>query len=125
MNAIVRAGILGAMLALAVGAGFVALDKTTLHWYAESSDGGTSHSKTATFTAKEVQQLTEYAIADGGPIKVPATTRFAKCVKADYRKGNGKWIVTCEFRANSGDAPLETRVFVFDDAAGQVEASSN
>lgn len=126
MTAMMRASVAGAFVALAIVGGFLALDKTTVHWYAESNEEEASAGlpTTASFTAAQVEALTENAIADGS-FKVPQTTRFAKCVQAEYLSGNDKWIVACEFRANPGDAPLETRDFVFDDAAGQVKATSS
>jgi len=126
MKASVQAGIAGALVALVIVGAFVALDKSTLHWYADSGDDDNAPSvATAVFTDKEVEALTEFAIEDGG-FQLPQNTHFAKCVNAEFRPGNDKWLVTCEFRTNTSDAqPLQTRLFIFDDAAGRVAASAN
>lgn len=127
MNASVQAGIAGALVTLVLIAGFIALDKGALHWYADSGDDDNPSPSVATavFTDKEVESLTEFAIEDGA-FKLPQGTQFANCVSAEFRPANDRWIVTCEFRANRSDAqPLQTRIFVFNDGEGRVEASPN
>jgi hypothetical protein len=118
MKSMLLGGLAGALIVGVLVAGFLALDKTTLHWYADSN----GHAS-ASFSALDVQHLTESAIADGG-FSVPSNTHFAKCPTAVFFKTNRKWLVTCEFRETSGAAPIATREFVFDDRAGQVQAAT-
>jgi hypothetical protein len=95
MKSMLLGGLAGALIVGVLVAAFLALDKTTLHWYA----GPNGHAS-ASFSTLDVQHLTESAIADGG-FSVPPNTHFAKCPKAQFFSSNRKWLVTCEFRETS------------------------
>jgi hypothetical protein len=115
------AALIGGLVVAAFIGGFLALDKTTLHVYEESNGAGAS--ATPSFTSTDADKLTENAIASRS-VPIPSNTHFAKCVKADYRPGNHKWIVSCELREVSGATPIAVRQYVFDDTTGQVENAS-
>ena len=120
MKSTLLAGLVGGLIVAVLVGGFLALDKSTLHWYEGS---GTAHASTPSFTATDADNLTENAIASGS-LPIPSKTHFAKCVKASYRDGNRKWIVTCELREVSGATPIAVREFVFDDQTGQVASAA-
>ena len=106
----------GALVALAVVGGFMALDRTVLHWYAAASEevrptptptatGTPTPAPTPTpvhanFSEFDVLELVQSDLA-GRPF--PGETRFVICLTANYRSGNKTWIVRCGYYTSLSD----------------------
>lgn len=119
---ILAAGI-SALLVLGVIGGFLALDKTTLHWYSNSEDRPTATAipprLQPSFFESDVTRLAQVQVANQG--QFPGDTRWVRCTNASFRRGNQLWIVTCEFRLERDDTlPTATRTYTFNDRTGQV-----
>ena len=127
-RATVVTALAGALLALAIVGGFMALDRTVLHWYAAASQelpptptptatgtptpaptptatGTPTPTPTPTpvhpnFSEFDVLQLVQSDLA-GRPF--PGETRFVICLTANYRSGNKTWIVRCGFYTSLSD----------------------
>ncbi len=123
----VLTALIGAQVALAVVGGFMALDKTTFHWYAESSGDSerdpvrsspTTEARPA-FTRADVMSLAKEQIARR---PFPAGTNWMWCTGASYRSGNRMWVLTCEFRAEQAlTAPVVAEMtYLFDDRTGKI-----
>ena len=113
----------GVFLTLAIVGGFLALDRTALHWYAESDETAPTPVPTRlagpAFRASDVLNLTTSQVAEAG--NFPSGTSWVRCVGADFRQGNRFWVVACEFRVNRDDAnPEATKSFSFDDRTGKI-----
>jgi hypothetical protein len=104
--------IAGVLVVLVVVGGFMALDRTTLHWYA----GGDA----ASYTKLEVENLAESALARQ---PFPAGLDAVACPKASYHGGNRTWVVSCGY-AISRSVPVGeidvSRVVIVDDRTGKV-----
>lgn len=112
----------GALIALVIVGGFLALDGTVLHWYVESDEPIPTPVPTRlagpVFLASDVLNLTRAQVEEADVF--PSDTRWVSCVRATYWSGNGVWVVECEFRVNRTDDPEVTRSYTFDDRTGNL-----
>lgn len=130
----------GAFAALVIVGVFMALDQTTLHWYATTSQATvptpvptpapTQESEPA-FSESEVLSLTRTQIEGRDPLPSAPPHYWVPvhCTEARYESRRGLWLVTCEYTAYdldpSGgagfiDAGSGIYEFVFDDQTGRV-----
>ena len=99
----------GALIALVVVGGFLALDRTVLHFYTSSDDAPPTPPPTQTkskpivspteeagpaFSVRDVLALAQSDLAER---PFPGGTRFVLCLDAEYRSGNHLWIVGCGY----------------------------
>ncbi len=125
---VVLAALTGALLVAVLIGGFIALDKTTLHWYAESAKAAPTATPvpvappvTAGFTSADAIRLTQNAVSSRS-LAFPQGTNWMRCLTAEFRSANRKWVVTCGFYANKDDATAAVvKTYLFDDQSGQVD----
>ena len=104
----------GTFLTLAVVGGFVALERTVLHWYAESDEPA--------FTEADVLGLATSQVVARGDF--PPGVGIVRCVSANYRSVNRVWVVTCESRVPLnepfGNRLIQRTIHSFDDRTGKL-----
>jgi len=71
------------------------------------------------FTSGDATQLTQNQVRSR---TFPTATNWIRCASAEYRAGNGQWVVTCDYFENEDDlVPKRSLTYQFDDRTGQVQ----
>lgn len=128
----------GVLITLAVVGGFLALDRSVLHWYVETVPTPVPPPTLAptlaptrvptpvptlvpepAYTLFDVIDLTQSQVSDAG--NFPAGTNWVRCLSATYRSGNRMWVVGCEFLVNRDDTNQAAfKLYSFDDRTGRI-----
>jgi hypothetical protein len=122
--------LLGAFLALSIIGGFLALDRTALHWYA-SEDEHTVLATLATpqpvYSTRDVLALT---LTQFSHSPVPSSMHSLHCYDAHFVSQNQTWVVRCGYWVTKpafptpgvpDHAPDFPQTFSFDDQTGAVK----
>ena len=107
-----------ALVLLLVVGGFMALDRTVLHWYSEESSKEAMVTEPS-FLAGEVKDIVRDHIrrSDYNPYSPAHRNRTIACVRAEIRP-NRVWVVTCEFRAHT--TVVAESIYLLDDETGRI-----
>ena len=114
----VLAAVAGVLVALAIVGGFMAIDRTVVHWYMESGQTAPTPGPTRlagpAFTQRDVVRLVQQYVARVYYEHSP------RC-EADFRRGNRMWVVTCYLYVAPIDRTAEFAItYLFDDRTGQI-----
>lgn len=107
---------------LSVVGGFMALDRTFLHWYAADEAKIQTASPSAEMTPTLTEdQASRLAQQHASSLRFPENARYVRCMEATYRDASGTWLVTCEYYyATDSPRPLGTGLYLIDDETGRL-----
>jgi hypothetical protein len=120
----------GVLLTLIIVGGFLAVDRTVLHWY---SGGGESNGSTPQATATPVyssRDVLALALTQFSHTPVPQGVHSIHCYDAHYVSENQTWVVRCGYWATKPTFPTPgipdhppdyPQTFSFDDKTGELK----